>query len=54
MRVAGTANTGGAPMHPQIVASKALSATTGVSVDAAGAVDGTNAPYVQLLACRKN
>jgi hypothetical protein len=29
-------------------------ATTGVSVDAAGAVPGTNAPYVQLLACRKD
>lgn len=29
------------------------SATTGISVQQAGAVDGTNAPYVQLLACKK-
>jgi hypothetical protein len=29
-------------------------AFTGISIDPAGAVSGTNAPYVQLLACRKN
>jgi hypothetical protein len=29
-------------------------AFTGITVDPAGAVDGTNAPYVQLLACRKS
>jgi hypothetical protein len=27
--------------------------STGLSVDAAGAVSGTNAPYLQLLACQK-
>jgi hypothetical protein len=30
------------------------SATTGVKVDEAGTVAGTNAPYVQLLACQKD
>jgi len=30
------------------------SATTGATVGAAGAVAGTNAPYVQLLVCQKN
>ena len=29
-------------------------ATTGVTVDPSGSVPGTNAPYVQLLACRKD
>lgn len=29
-------------------------AFTGISIDPAGAVAGTNAPYVQLLACKKN
>jgi hypothetical protein len=29
-------------------------AFTGISIDPAGGVDGTNAPYVQLLACRKS
>jgi hypothetical protein len=29
-------------------------AFTGIAVDPAGAVAGTNAPYVQLLACRKS
>jgi hypothetical protein len=29
-------------------------AFTGISIDPAGAVDGTNAPYIQLLACRKS
>lgn len=29
-------------------------AFTGITIDPAGAVDGTNAPYVQLLACRKS
>jgi hypothetical protein len=30
------------------------SATTGISVNPSGTVAGTNAPYVQLLACQKN
>ncbi len=30
------------------------SATTGITVDSAGAVAGTNAPYLQLLVCKKN
>jgi hypothetical protein len=30
------------------------SATTGITVDNTGAVAGTNAPYIQLLACRKD
>ena len=30
------------------------SATTGITVNPAGAVDGTNAPYVQLLPCKKD
>jgi hypothetical protein len=30
------------------------SAPTGITIDPAGAVAGTNAPYVQLLACRKD
>ena len=29
-------------------------AFTGISIAAAGAVPGTNAPYLQLVACRKN
>jgi hypothetical protein len=29
-------------------------AFTGISIDPAGAVDGTNAPYIQLLACKKS
>ena len=29
-------------------------ATTGITVDNAGAVSGTNAPYLQLLACQKS
>lgn len=39
---AGTASTGVVP------------GTTGVTVDPSGSVPGTNAPYVQLLACRKD
>jgi len=27
---------------------------TGITIDNAGAVDGTNAPFIQLLACKKN
>jgi hypothetical protein len=30
------------------------SAMTGASINAAGSVAGTNAPYIQLLACQKN
>jgi hypothetical protein len=29
-------------------------ATTGITINAAGAISGTNAPYVQLLACEKD
>ena len=29
-------------------------ATTGITVNPAGAVDGTNAPYIQLLPCKKD
>ena len=29
-------------------------AFTGITINAAGAVPGTNAPYLQLVACRKN
>ena len=31
-----------------------LSATTGISIQNAGSVAGTNAPYVQLIACKKD
>ena len=30
------------------------SATTGISIANSGTVAGTNAPYIQLLACKKN
>jgi hypothetical protein len=29
-------------------------ATTGITINNAGSVDGTNAPYIQLLPCKKN
>jgi hypothetical protein len=39
------------PLNPDVAALGA--GATGVEVDPAGAVGGTNAPYIQLLACRR-
>jgi len=36
------------------VSGAALGASTGISVNNAGSVAGTNAPYIQLLACQKS
>lgn len=51
-RVTGTADTQTGFVQ-QMVEDKALTATTGITLADAGSVAGTNAPYVQLLACKK-
>lgn len=52
-RVTGTADTQSGFVK-QTVSAKALKAFTGITIANAGLVAGTNAPYVQLLACKKS
>ena len=40
--------------HTSTIAGAATSSTTGISLVNAGSVAGTNAPYVQLIACKKD
>jgi hypothetical protein len=51
-RVMGTTNQGA--FTTNTLAGAAQTATTGISLSPAGLVDGTNAPYVQLLVCEKS
>jgi hypothetical protein len=52
----GSTNTGSSGTGVSIVANTGTNqtATTGITVNNAGSVAGTNAPYIQLLVCRKN
>jgi hypothetical protein len=50
-RVQGTSHLTGTAQN---IANAGLAATTGITVNPAGDVAGTNAPYLQLLACRKD
>lgn len=52
-RVTGTADAQTGFLQ-QTVVGKALKAYTGISIAESGTVAGTNAPYVQLLACKKD
>jgi len=51
VRVTGTADEQAS--MAQTVTAKALPSFTGITVNATGDVPGTNAPYLQLLACKK-
>jgi hypothetical protein len=42
------------PDNPASLQQALSNETTGITVDSAGSVPGTNAPYVQLLACKKD
>ena len=42
------------PAAPNAATTGIMPSTTGISVASAGGTPGTNAPYVQLLACRKD
>jgi hypothetical protein len=42
------------PAAPNPLTTGIMPSTTGISVASAGGTPGTNAPYVQLLACRKD
>jgi hypothetical protein len=42
------------PDNPAALQQALSNETTGITLDPAGSVPGTNAPYVQLLACRKD